>query len=305
MTNTPMKTNPSHLQNPLPPSPAAGTARPAPAPARESARARRSALLLALTTTFSLAATLPAVRAGLVEDKGYAIAKASDESDNGFGDSAVRLKMILKNSAGKTTERILNISTLERENAGIGDKSVVIFSSPADISGTALLSHARLVTADDQWLYLPALKRVKRISSKNKSGPFVGSEFAFEDFTALELGKFDYKFVREETFAGLACDVIERYPKYQHSGYTKSVAWIDKAAKQVRKVEFHDRKGALLKTLTLSGYKQYAGRFWRPHKLDMVNHQTGKGTVLLYARYAFGKGLKDSDFVSTTLTRTR
>ena len=239
------------------------------------------------------------------ESKGYAIAAASDRSDNGFGDSSVRLKMTLKTSAGRTTERILEIKTLEREGPQVGDKSIVVFSSPADIDGTALLSYAKLVEPDDQWLYLPALKRVKRISSKNKSGPFVGSEFAFEDFTALELGKFDYKYLRTETFAGLQADVIERHPKYEFSGYQKTVAWIDQKDKQLRKVDFYDRKGALLKTLTLSGYKQYAGKYWRAHKLDMVNHQTGKSTVLLYAKYQFSSGLRDSEFVSTALTRTR
>jgi len=180
----------------------------------------------------------------------------------------------------------------------------VVFSSPADIDGTALLSHAKLTTPDDQWLYLPALKRVKRISSKNKSGPFVGSEFAFEDFTALELGKYDYKFIKTETLDGLVCDVVERYPKYQYSGYSKQVGWIDQKDKQFRKIEFYDRKGSRFKTLTLSGYKQYSSKFWRAHKLEMINHQTGKKTKLLYAKYAFGKGLKNSDFVSTALTRS-
>ncbi len=261
-----------------------------------------AAITIALVVGLALA---PLARAADPRAKGYAIAEASDNSDNGFGDSAVKLKMILKTSAGRTTERVLEIRTLERENAGVGDKSVVVFSSPADIGGTALLSHAKLVTPDDQWLYLPALKRVKRISSKNKSGPFVGSEFAFEDFTALELGKFDYKYLRSETFAGLACNVIERYPKYQYSGYTKSVGWIDQADKQLRKVDFYDRKGELLKTLTFKGYKRYAGKYWRPHQLEMVNHQTGKSTVLLYAKYQFGAGLRGADFVSTALTRTR
>ena len=135
---------------------------------------RNAALLIGLSaaTAFGQSA----------EQKGYAIAAAADRSDNGFANSAVKLKMVLKTSSGRKTERILEIQTLERENENTGDKSLVIFSSPRDIDGTALLSHAKLVAQDDQWLYLPALKRVKRISSKNKSGLFVGSEFVFEDF---------------------------------------------------------------------------------------------------------------------------
>ena len=265
---------------------------------------------LAVSTAITIAllaalALTPIARGEDARAKGYAIAEASDNSDNGFADSAVKLKMTLRTSSGRSTDRILSIKTLERANNGVGDKSIVIFSSPADIDGTALLSHAKLVDPDDQWLYLPALKRVKRISSKNKSGPFVGSEFAFEDFTALELGKYDYKFLRTESLGGLVCDVVERHPKYQYSGYTKTIGWTDQKDKQLRKVEFYDRKGELLKSLTLSGYKKYDGKFWRAHKFEMMNHQNGKSTVLLYAKYQFGTGLRDSDFVSTALTRTR
>jgi len=190
------------------------------------------------------------------EEKGFAIAAESDRSDRGFVDSVVELEMILKNSAGRESRRNLEIRTLEVPNEKLGDKSLVVFSNPKDIKGTALLSHAKIVAADDQWLYLPALKRVKRISSSNKSGPFVGSEFAFEDFTALELNKFSYKWLRSETLGGLPCEVVERVPKYKNSGYSRQLAWTDTVDKQVRKVEFYDRRGALLKTLTLSNYNR-------------------------------------------------
>ena len=97
----------------------------------------------------------------------------------------------MRNKAGREATRALRITTLEIPDEQVGDRSLIVFESPPDIDGTALLSHAKILDPDDQWLYLPALKRVKRISSVNKSGPFVGSEFAFEDFTALELNKYD------------------------------------------------------------------------------------------------------------------
>ena len=147
------------------------------------------------------------------EEKGYAIAARSDRSDRGFANSTVELKMVLRNKAGKQTTRTLSIRTLEIPDENVGDKSLIVFDTPADIKGTALLSHAKILDPDDQWLYLPALKRIKRISSVNKSGPFVGSEFAFEDFTALELNKYTYRYMREETLDGLTCDVVERVPR--------------------------------------------------------------------------------------------
>ncbi len=237
--------------------------------------------------------------------KGRAIAARSDFSDRGFSDSIVALKMLLRNAAGAESTRELVIRTLEVIDEDLGDRSVVIFDSPRDIEGTALLSHAKILDPDDQWLYLPALKRVKRISSVNKSGPFVGSEFAFEDFTALELGKYDYRWLREEACGDLVCDVVERTPRYEHSGYSRQESWVDQRDFQVRRVDFYDRRGDLLKTLELVDYRQYDGSFWRPQRMEMRNHQTGKSTDLVYGDYEFDAGLGDRDFERGALERAR
>ncbi|MGF1461789.1 MAG: outer membrane lipoprotein-sorting protein [Maricaulaceae bacterium] len=247
------------------------------------------------------------------EEQGYAVAERANASDNGFGDSRVDAKMILRNAAGDATQRDLTFTTLERESVEVGDKSLVVFHSPRDVEGTALLSHAKILDPDDQWLFLPALKRTKRISSANKSGPFVGSEFAFEDFTALELGKYDYKYLREDTLGDLTVDVVERYPLYEKSGYTRQVSYIDQDIHQVRKVEFFDRRGDLLKTLSLEDYRPYevttpegeTVQVWRSHAFLMVNHKTGKETDLIYEDYAFEAGLNDRDFTRSVLERAR
>lgn len=239
------------------------------------------------------------------EQKGFDIAARSDRSDRGFSDSEVELSMILRNSAGKESKRTLEIKTLEIPDESVGDKSLVVFDSPRDINGTSLLSHAKILDPDDQWLYLPALKRVKRISSTNKSGPFVGSEFAFEDFTAQELNKFSYKWLREEACGEFTCDVIERFPRYENSGYTRQVAWVDQSVYQVRKIDFYDRKNSLLKTLEQLEYKEYSGGYWRAHRLVMKNHQTNKSTDLVYSEYKFNTGLTDNSFVKGVLKRAR
>ncbi len=243
--------------------------------------------------------------ANSLEDRGFEIAARSDRSDRGFGQSVVDAEMILRNKAGKEARRELSIRTLEVPDESVGDKSLIVFSSPADIDGTGLLSHAKILDPDDQWLYLPALKRVKRISSVNKSGPFVGSEFAFEDFTALELEKFDYRYVGEDDCEDLTCDVVERFPRYEHSGYTKQIAWVDQEVFQIRKVEFYDRKGELLKTLELSGYRLYDETWWRAQKLSMVNHQTGKSSDFVYDEFVFGGSGGSDDFTKGVLERLR
>jgi len=267
---------------------------------------RNAPILLAAVVIASLGLTASAGAEGATpEEKGFEIAARSDRSDRGFGDSSVDLRMVLRNANGKEATRSLSLLTLEIPDEDLGDKSLIVFDSPRDIDGTALLSHARILDPDDQWLFLPALKRVKRISSVNKSGPFVGSEFAFEDFTALELNKFDYAYVRSEPCGDLQCDVVERFPRYEHSGYAKQVAWIDTDVFQIRKVEFYDRRGDLLKTLSLEDYRQYGKGYWRPHVLRMVNHQTRKSTDLLYSDYRFGLGLSELDFEKGVLTRLR
>jgi len=254
-----------------------------------------SLLLLSSTTIF----------AQTEEQKGFEISARSDRSDRGFGDSHVKLQMILRNAAGREAIRTLALQTLEIPDENIGDKSIIIFDSPADIKGTAMLSHAKILDADDQWLYLPALKRVKRISSVNKSGPFIGSEFAFEDLAASELNKYKYKFVGSEACGTLLCDMVERYPQYEYSGYTRQVVWIDQDKYQIRKIEYYERRGDLLKTLIMDDYRQYPDNIWRAHHFLMKNHQTGKSTELVYSDYKFKTGLKDNDFRKTVLRRVR
>ena len=246
---------------------------------------------------------LPDAFAETPAEKGLAIAIESDKRDTGWVDQSADLEMILHNKQGETSTRTLHINTLEVD--GDGDKSLTVFDNPRDIKGTAFLSHTHALQPDDQWLYLPALKRVKRIASANKSGSFVGSEFAYEDLTSQEVEKYKYQWLRDETLNGHEVFVIERYPQYENSGYTRQIVWIDKEMYRARKVEFYDRKNELLKTLTISDYAQYLDKFWRPARMEMVNHQTGKETTLVWKNYQFENGFSDRDFDQNTLKRAR
>ncbi len=235
------------------------------------------------------------------EEKGLEIAAAARAYDKGFSDFTANMVMTLKNKSGQTSTRLIRIRTLEVE--GDGDKSLSIFDEPADVKGTKMLTYSHGLEPDDQWLYLPALKKVKRISSRNKSGPFMGSTYAFEDLGSQEVEKYTYKYLREEPCGEMNCYVIERYPAYKFSGYTRQVAWIDTEGYRLVKAEFYDRKKSLLKTLQASDFKQYLGHYWRPGTMDMVNHQTGKSTLLEWQDYAFKTGLTERDFRSQTLKR--
>jgi len=237
------------------------------------------------------------------EEKGLAIAIEDDKRDNGFQDFTASMVMILKNRQGEESSRKIRNKTLEVKNDG--DKSLSIFDWPRDVKGTALLNFTHKTGNDDQWLYLPALKRVKRISSANKSGSFMGSEFSYEDITSQEVEKYTYKWIRDEEYRDEKCFVFERYPVYKNSGYTRQVVWLDHKDYKILQIKFYDRKGALLKILNQSDFKQYLGKYWYPGTMYMENHQTGKSTLVTWKNYKFRNGLGSKDFNKSSLKRAR
>lgn len=257
-----------------------------------------------IVTAISLVALLTSAvaHAQSAQEKGLEIAKKANKADEGFLSSEVNLKMILRNKQGQQSERFLQNKTFELIEDG--DKSMIIFNSPKDVEGTATLTFTHKDGPDDQWLYLPAIKRVKRISSSNKSGPFMGSEFAYEDLSSDEVEKYTYKFLEETTVGSENALAVEQYPVDPKSGYKKRIAYYnDSKGYRLEKIEFFDRKGSPLKTLTYSGYKQYLGKHWRADKFLMVNHQTGKKTELFFENYMFKTGLAEADFSQNALIR--
>ena len=241
----------------------------------------------------------PVVYAETPEERGYAIAKETDKRDTGFVDSSNDSILTLRNAQGEESVRELTIKTFEIP--GDGDKDLGIFHKPADVKGTAVLTFSHGLRQDDQWLFLPELKRIKRISSSNKSGPFMGSEFAFEDIASWEIDKYKYRYLRDEVLEGNECFVVENTPVYEYSGYSKRIEWVDQTIYQPQKIEFYDRKNTLLKTLTFHDYRQYLDRYWRAGRLEMVNHQNGKSTTLARSNYKFKNGFKESDFAESAL----
>ncbi|MCY3818424.1 MAG: outer membrane lipoprotein-sorting protein [Gammaproteobacteria bacterium] len=269
-------------------------------------RAHRAppALLLPLTLFLCLGAPpLAASEGASPEEAGLALAGEARERQIGFGNFTADQTMLLRNKQGQESRRKLRVKVLEVE--GDGDKSMFVFDQPRDVEGTALLIYAHKEEADEQWLYLPALKRVKRISSANRSGSFMGSEFSYEDMGAQEVEKFTYRYLRDEPCGELMCAVSERFPADRRSGYQRQVTWHDRDALRLLKVEYYDRKNAHLKTLTMRDYQIYLDKYWHAGEMAMVNHLTGKSTVLTWSDYQFGNDLDAGDFSQTGLRRAR
>jgi outer membrane lipoprotein-sorting protein len=260
---------------------------------------RAKALALALLPMFLAGAAGPEAP----EVKGRQIAQEADRRDRGWEDNATVMKMVLRNRNGDESVRELRRQALEMNEEGAGDKSLITFDAPRDVAGTTLLSHTKILEPDDQWLFLPALSRVKRISSANKSGPFVGSEFAYEDLVSQEVDKYEYRFLREEVLDTQETFVVERYPRYENSGYAKQVVWWDQEEYRIQRIDFYDRKDTLLKTLVSHVYRQYQDRYWRPDRMSMVNHQNGKSTDLVFTEWMFGNGVADREFTPSRLRR--
>lgn len=251
---------------------------------------------------FLLVAYLFSLSFVFAQNKGLEIAKKAEKADLGFKDSKVKLKMVLRNKQGQESTRYMVNKTLEQTKDG--DKSMIIFNSPKDVKGTAVLTFTHKKGADDQWLYLPAVKRVKRISSSNKSGPFMGSEFAYEDLSSNEIEKYKYKYVKNVKYHNANCAIVEQTPLDPKSGYKRRLVYYNTEKNyRIEKMVFYDRKNTKLKTLTYHSYKKYLSKHWRANRFKMVNHQTSKETELFFEGYTFKTGLTSKSFTQNALIR--
>ena len=237
------------------------------------------------------------------EEKGLRLALEASARNEGFGDFTAGLRMVLRDRQGRESVRQMRFKVLEV--AGDGDKSLFVFDQPRDVQGTALLTHAHISAQDDQWLYLPALERVKRISASTRSGSFMGSEFSYEDMSSPEAEEYTYKYLRDEPCGELTCTVTEQFPLDEKSGYSRKVIWQDTGELRTWKMELYDRRDSHLKTLTFANYQQYLDKFWRADEQTMVNHLTGASTVLHWTDFQFGTDLDDGEFTQTALRRIR
>lgn len=252
------------------------------------------AMMCAFALALAGAVTSVAAVTENAEEKGLRIALETETRDAGFGNWMATAKMVLKDKQGSEAVRTFRMMSLELKDDG--DKTLAIFDKPADLTGTAVLTYSHALVPDDQWLYLPEIKRVKRISSKNKAALFMGSEFAYEDLSSWEVKKYKYRYLRDETLDGKECFVVENVPAYEDSAYSKQIEWVDQEIYQPRRLDYYDRQGRLLKTMTFSGYRQYLGKHWRASEQRMENHQTGKATWVIWGPYTFKAKIHESEF---------
>jgi len=219
-------------------------------------------------------------------------------------DQEVTLTMQLVSKSGSVRERSLGWSTMKAKT-GLSS-SYLLFTAPADIKGTAFLSQENATGNDDQWLFLPALKRSRRISSNEKGQSFMGSDFTYDDLGEEDINKSTYRLLKSEPTEAGTLQVIEAVytdqQKIKESDYSKRIISINEKTNMMVKTEFYGTDGKLRKVLECSEFKQFGDqKRWRPMRYQMKNLEKGTETILLFGDYKINNGIDANRFTIRNL----
>jgi len=211
------------------------------------------------------------------------------------------LKMTLVNKQGK--ERVRKIKQISKDFGDV-EKSIMFFMTPADVRNTSFMnwSYTKKGKSDDQWIYLPVIKKVKRISSDSKSDYFMGSDFTYDDLGDRKLDADTHKLLREEKFKGETCYVVESKAKDSDYMYSKTVTWVIKGKNIGLKKEFYDEDGEHLKTLFVEKYEKI-GDYNIITESVMKNIQKKHKTVMSLSKIKVDKGVSDKKFTERMMKR--
>ena len=223
---------------------------------------------------------------------GKEIMQKVDKREKAASDSFT-MRMTLTNAGGK--KRVREVTAYSKDY-GSEKKTVMVFMLPADVKGVGYLSFSYDDASknDDRWLYIPALKKAKRISGSSSQDYFMGTDFTYDDISGHKIDDYTYTLLAEETVDGKNCWKIESVP-LKKSMYSKYISWIDKESLVQVKAEFYDEQGTLLKVLTVSGIEKKDG-FWTADKMEMNNLQKKHTTLIETLKHEFNKNIADSYF---------
>ncbi len=216
-------------------------------------------------------------------------------------DQTGELIMTLINKRGE--ERVRKIKQFTKDFGKV-EKKIMFFISPADVHNTSFMnwSYDKDDKDDDQWIYLPALKKVKRISSDSKSDYFMGSDFTYDDLGDRKPNEDNHKILREEKYNNEDCYVVESIPKDEDYMYSKTVTWVIKDKWIGLKKEFYDEDGELLKTLNIKKYQQIKG-YWLILNSEMHNVQKNHRTTMELKNVKVDTSIPSSKFTERMMKR--
>jgi len=254
-------------------------------------RLRIAGLIAALT----LPASAWALTAIEIMDKNFMVGK--------YADSTSDTTMTLTNKSGQQRVR-KTFGTSKLDTNGIDNKRMTRFLEPTDVKGTVSLLVEHSDKDDDIWIYLPSVKKVRRLISSNKKDSFVGTDFSYGDVIGHKVKEWNHTILKEEDVDGKPCYVIESTPKdatvKTNTGYSKRIGWIQKDNFVTVKAVAYDEAGELLKEAKYSHWKEVdtVKHKWQAGILEAKNLQTGHSTVITIDQFKVNNGVKD-DFFTT------
>ena len=252
-----------------------------------------SSILIAFLLTISFSANAQLTGRQIVE-KAYNLPAGEDKT--------ATLTMTLTNKQGK--QRVRKIKQFSKDLGDV-EKSIMYFQSPADVKNTSFMNWTYDGDkSDDQWIYLPAIKKVKRISSDSKSDYFMGSDFTYDDLGDRKLDADTHKLIKSETVNGKACYVVESVSKDEDYMYSKTITWIRKDNFVGVKKEFYDEDDELLKILTIKKVEKIAG-FWIISDSEMKHVQKNHKTSIVLSNIKVNTGISASKFSERMMMRRR
>lgn len=206
------------------------------------------------------------------------IQKVKDRPDGDTRYAEMELTLIKKN--GATRERKVTSWAMDE---GKDTKKMMFFTYPGDVKGTGFLTWDYDLPGkeDAKWLYLPAMKKTRRISgSSSKTDYFMGTDFTYDDMGSRNVDEDSHSLLREEDKDGHKCWVVESVPVDKHEIYSRKVSWIRQDCLTAAYVEYYDKLNKLHRVLTISDVRKVQD-YWTIHKMEMKNVQTGHSTVIV------------------------
>ncbi len=217
---------------------------------------------------------------------------------------AMEMISTLKIYDNKGRERVRKVATATKKFKGIS-KTLIKFLAPADVKGTAMLIYDYDNQDDDMWIYMPALRKTRRIISSDKGKNFMGSEFTNADMTKPDLNDFTYKILSTEIYEGKTCWKIESRCKNEdiedENGFSKRTSWVENGTWLVHKIEFYNIDGELHKVQIIKQFnKQSNGKYFAFY-MEKENMQNGRKSVMTIDQFQGNSDLKESAFAPTVL----
>ena len=219
---------------------------------------------------------------------------------------AMEMTLTLKIYDTKGRERIRQISNASKKFGEI-NKTIMKFTAPADVKGTAILIYDNKNKDDDMWFYMPALHKTRRIVSSEKGKSFMSSEFTNADMSKPNMNDFNYTILSSEIYNGHSCWKIETSCKNEdiedENGYSKRIAWIEKETYLCYKIEFYDLSGELHKIQTIEQYKKQSNGKYFAFYMKMENIQNGRKSIIIINKFQIGSTLAEGTFTPAMLEK--